>query len=75
MAKFYLLAIVCFFPASIGISYENSSNCQDASFTSEIVSRLYELVFTDLLFVGVLFIIAHIVTLAIRLDHEQKLTV
>ncbi len=75
LAKFYLLGVVSYIPGSIVESYSTSIDCQKSSFSSELIARGGDFLMGDLIVLGLLFITAHIITLAIRLDHEQRLTV
>ncbi len=76
MAKYYLVAVLIGFPASITSDYMQSSKCQGDSFSGNVVDTFIgDFLFSDLIFIGMLFVVGHIITLAIRLDHEQRLTV
>jgi len=75
LAKYYLLGALSYIPGSIVEGFSTSIDCQKTSFTTELLGRFADFLMGDLIFIALLFITAHIITLAIRLDHEQRLTV
>lgn len=75
MAKYYLMGVCTGLPFMMMINYLDGVSCQDTSFSSEFVGSLFGIVASDIVFAAMLFIIGHIITLAIKLDYEQKLTV
>lgn len=76
IAKYYLLLSLTALPALTYQSYSSSLSCQDTSFRNELINNFISgFIFSDLIFFVMILTIGHIITLAIRLKHEQSLTV
>lgn len=76
IAKYYLMLSLTALPAVTYQSYSASLSCQDTSFRNELFDNFISgFIFSDLVFFAMLLIIGHVITLAIRLKHEQSLTV
>ena len=76
IAKSYLMLSLTALPGITYQSYTTSISCQDTSFRNELVGNFIgSFLFGDLIFVAMILVIGHVITLAIRLNHEQSLTV
>lgn len=74
-AKYFVILMFVILPLTTIMAYTREVSCSDVNLMGVILGSLFEFIFADLVLALMLFIIAHIISLAVKLDHEQKLTV